>query len=68
MMTRLLRLTPVLVVDSVEQCLPFWVDRLGFAAANQVPLRHGDARRSQKLVDVTDLKITRSPITSRPPL
>jgi MFS family permease len=22
----------------LEQCLPFWVDRLGFAAANQVPL------------------------------
>ncbi len=36
-MTKLLRLTPVLVVDSVEPCLPFWVDRLGFKSENQVP-------------------------------
>ncbi len=31
------RLTPVLVVDAVEPCIAFWVDRLGFKAANQVP-------------------------------
>jgi uncharacterized glyoxalase superfamily protein PhnB len=31
------RLTPVLVVDAVEPCLLFWVDRFGFTAANQVP-------------------------------
>jgi catechol 2,3-dioxygenase-like lactoylglutathione lyase family enzyme len=37
MMTKLLRLTPVLIVDSVEPCLKFWVDRLGFKAENQVP-------------------------------
>jgi uncharacterized glyoxalase superfamily protein PhnB len=30
-------LTPVLVVDEVEPCLAFWVDRLGFTAENQVP-------------------------------
>ena len=36
-MTQLLRLTPVLIVDSVEPCLKFWVDRLGFTAENQVP-------------------------------
>jgi uncharacterized glyoxalase superfamily protein PhnB len=30
-------LTPVLVVDKVEPCLAFWVDRLGFIAENQVP-------------------------------
>lgn len=30
-------LTPVLVVDEVEPCLAFWVDRLGFSAENQVP-------------------------------
>jgi uncharacterized glyoxalase superfamily protein PhnB len=34
---RLQRLTPVLIVDAVEPCLPFWVDRLGFKAENQVP-------------------------------
>jgi uncharacterized glyoxalase superfamily protein PhnB len=37
MMTKLLRLTPVLIVDSVEPCLRFWVDRLGFKSENQVP-------------------------------
>ena len=31
------RLTPVLVVDAVEPCLAFWVERLGFTAENQVP-------------------------------
>jgi uncharacterized glyoxalase superfamily protein PhnB len=36
-MTKLMRLTPVLIVDSVEPCLKFWVDRLGFKSENQVP-------------------------------
>ncbi len=30
-------LTPVLVVERVEPCLAFWVDRLGFTAEHQVP-------------------------------
>lgn len=30
-------LTPVLIVDAVEPCLTFWIDRLGFVAENQVP-------------------------------
>jgi uncharacterized glyoxalase superfamily protein PhnB len=34
---RLQRLTPVLVVDSVTACLPFWTDRLGFELTNHVP-------------------------------
>jgi len=34
---RLLRLTPVLVVDSVDACLPFWTDKLGFELTNHVP-------------------------------
>ncbi len=29
-------LTPVLVVDQVEPCIRFWVDRFGFTAAHQV--------------------------------
>jgi uncharacterized glyoxalase superfamily protein PhnB len=33
----LMKLTPVLVVDSVEPCVRFWVDRFGFKAANEVP-------------------------------
>jgi uncharacterized glyoxalase superfamily protein PhnB len=31
------RLTPVLVVEAVEPCVAFWVERLGFAPENQVP-------------------------------
>jgi len=34
---RLTHLAPVLIVDSVEPCLAFWVDRFGFEARNQVP-------------------------------
>jgi uncharacterized glyoxalase superfamily protein PhnB len=31
------RLTPVLVVASVRDCLPFWIDRFGFELTNHVP-------------------------------
>jgi hypothetical protein len=31
------KLTPVLVVDDIEPCLPFWIDRLGFAKTVEVP-------------------------------
>lgn len=34
------KLTPVLVVESIEQCLPFWVGKLGFTKGVEVP--HGD--------------------------
>ncbi|SRR5512143_272686 len=30
-------LAPVLIVDSVEPCLDFWVDRLAFSKENEVP-------------------------------
>jgi uncharacterized glyoxalase superfamily protein PhnB len=33
------KLTPNLIVESIEACLPFWVDRLGFARTAEVP--HG---------------------------
>jgi len=35
--TTMKKLTPVLVVDEIEPCLPFWVDRLGFAKVTEVP-------------------------------
>jgi uncharacterized glyoxalase superfamily protein PhnB len=31
------QLTPVLIVDTVEPCIKFWTDRLGFDVTNQVP-------------------------------
>lgn len=38
---RLERLTPVLIVDSVEPCTAFWIDRFGFELSNQVPGPNG---------------------------
>ena len=38
---RMKQLTPVLVVDTVEPCVRFWVDRFGFKSANEVPGPHG---------------------------
>ena len=34
---KLTHLAPVLVVDRIEPCVEFWVKRLGFSAANEVP-------------------------------
>lgn len=34
------KLTPILLVDKVEPCLPFWIDGLGFTKTAEVP---GDA-------------------------
>jgi uncharacterized glyoxalase superfamily protein PhnB len=31
------QLTPVMVVENVASCIPFWIDRLGFEMANHVP-------------------------------
>jgi len=31
------KLTPVLVVDAIEPCLSFWIDRLGFEKTVEVP-------------------------------
>jgi uncharacterized glyoxalase superfamily protein PhnB len=30
-------LTPILVVDQIEPCLPFWTERLGFQKTTEVP-------------------------------
>ena len=35
------KLTPILTVESIEPCLPFWMDALGFTKTVEVP--HGDA-------------------------
>ena len=34
---KLNKLSPVLVVDAIEPCLPFWIDRLGFTKLAEVP-------------------------------
>jgi uncharacterized glyoxalase superfamily protein PhnB len=35
------KLSPVLFVESIEPCLPFWVDRFGFSRTVEIPA--GDA-------------------------
>lgn len=41
-MPRFKQLTPVLIVDRVEPCLRFWIDRLGFVLTNTVPGEDGN--------------------------
>jgi uncharacterized glyoxalase superfamily protein PhnB len=36
-----MKITPVLVVERIEDCLPVWIDRLGFEKTVEVP--DGDA-------------------------
>jgi uncharacterized glyoxalase superfamily protein PhnB len=31
------KLTPIVVVDAIEPCLPFWTERLGFTVTTEVP-------------------------------
>ena len=35
--TEFRKLSPVIVVDEIEPCLPFWTDRLGFTKTAEVP-------------------------------
>jgi hypothetical protein len=35
--TAVRKLTPVLIVEAIEPCLPFWLDRLGFQKVAEVP-------------------------------
>ena len=35
------KLTPIMTVDAIEPCLPFWTERFGFEVTVTVP--HGDA-------------------------
>ena len=32
-----MKITPVLVVEEIEPCLPFWVDRMGFQNVAEMP-------------------------------
>ncbi|HXP87713.1 MAG TPA: VOC family protein [Bryobacteraceae bacterium] len=32
-----MKITPVLLVEAIEESLPFWIDRMGFAKTAEVP-------------------------------
>jgi uncharacterized glyoxalase superfamily protein PhnB len=61
-------LTPVLVVDEVEPCLRFWIDKLGFTAENQVPGDNGKlVFASAKAGDVEVMYQTRASVLAERP-
>jgi len=61
-------LTPILVVDDVEPCLRFWVDKLGFTAENQVPGDDGKlVFASAKAGDVEVMYQTRARVLKERP-
>ena len=62
------QLTPVLIVDSVEPCLKFWTDRLGFDVNNQVPGDDGKLVFASVLKDGIEIMYqTRASVLSEDP-
>ena len=61
-------LTPVLVVEEVEPCLRFWVEKLGFTAENQVPGDDGKlVFASAKAGDIEVMYQTRASVLAERP-
>jgi uncharacterized glyoxalase superfamily protein PhnB len=61
-------LTPVLVVDEVEPCLRFWIEKLGFTLENQVPGDDGKlVFASAKAGDVEVMYQTRASVLAERP-
>jgi hypothetical protein len=61
-------LTPVLIVDEVEPCLRFWVDKLGFTPENQMPGDNGKlVFASAKAGDVEVMYQTRASVLAERP-
>jgi len=62
------QLTPVLIVDTVEPCLKFWTDRLGFDINNQVPGDDGKLVFASVLKDGIEIMYqTRASVLSEDP-
>jgi uncharacterized glyoxalase superfamily protein PhnB len=61
-------LAPVLIVDSVEPCLDFWVDQLAFSKENEVPGPDGKVVfASVKKDDVEIMYQTRASVAADSP-
>jgi uncharacterized glyoxalase superfamily protein PhnB len=61
------KLTPVLYVEEIESCLPFWVDRLGFTKMVELP---EDDRLGFVILEKGDVQImyqTRASVTKDVP-
>jgi len=49
--------TPILVVDDIEPCIPFWVDRLGFQAVATVPESEGTDKLGFAMLTSGDITV-----------
>ena len=64
---RLTQLTPVLIVEKVEPCLAFWVERLGFVSENHVPGEGGLVFASLKKDGIEIMYQTRASVVADAP-
>ncbi len=65
---KLNHLTPVLVVDEVEPCVDFWVDRFGFIAENKVPGPDGKLIFASIKIDTMEIMYqTRASVVAEAP-
>ena len=62
------QLTPVLIVDAVEPCVKFWVDRLGFSLTNEVPGPEGKLIFASVRLDTVEIMYqTRASVVEEQP-
>jgi uncharacterized glyoxalase superfamily protein PhnB len=64
---QLTHMAPVLIVDRVEPCLKFWVDRFGFTVANEVPGPDGLVFASVKKEAIELMFQTRASVVAEAP-
>jgi uncharacterized glyoxalase superfamily protein PhnB len=55
LLPQLTHLTPMLIVDEVEPCVTFWVDRFGFKAENEVPGPDGKLMFASVKIDAIEI-------------
>jgi uncharacterized glyoxalase superfamily protein PhnB len=61
-------LAPVLIVDRVEPCVNFWVERFGFQATNQVPGPDGNLLFASVIKDGIEIMYqTRASVVAQDP-
>ena len=64
---QLTHMAPVLIVDRVEPCVKFWVDRFGFEVENEVPGPDGLVFASVKKGGIELMYQTRASVVADAP-
>jgi uncharacterized glyoxalase superfamily protein PhnB len=68
LLPQLTHLTPVLVVDEVEPCVAFWVDRFGFRPENEVAGPDGKLMFASVKIDAIEIMYqTRTSVLAEDP-